>query len=62
MAAVASMAAEVAAWRKHNFSGSSSVFGSAVAAWWWRRQQSRVGGGSIAYAENNFNRHDDNDD
>jgi hypothetical protein len=62
MVAAASLAAEVAAWRKRNFSGSSSAFGNAVAAWWWRQQQPRVGNGSMAYADNNFNCHNDNDD
>ena len=62
MAAVASLAVEVAACQKRNFSGSSSAFGNAAAASWWRQQQRCVGGGSMAYAGNNFNRHDDNDD
>ena len=34
MAAVASFAAEAVAWWKHDFSGSSSAFGSATALWW----------------------------
>ncbi len=50
----ACLAAEVAAWRKRNFSSSSSAFGNAAAAWWWRQQQRCVGGGSMAYADNNF--------
>ncbi len=58
----ASLAAEVAAWRKRNFSGSSSVFGNAAAAWWWWQQQRCVGSGSMAYTDSNFNRHDDDDD
>ncbi len=62
MAATASLVAELAAWRKHNFSGSSSAFGSAVAEWWQRRQQQGVGIGSMAYADNNCNGHDDNND
>ncbi len=60
--AVASLVVGVAAWRKCNFSGSSSAFGNAVAVWWWQRQQRCVGNSSKAYADNNFNRHDDNDD
>ncbi len=43
MAAAASLSAEAAAWRKHNFSVSSSAFGSAVAAW-------RGGGNNAALA------------
>jgi hypothetical protein len=62
MVVVASLAAEVAAWRKRNFSGSSSVFGSAAAAWWQQWQQRGVGSGSVAYADNNDNGHDDNND
>jgi hypothetical protein len=58
----ASLTVEAAAWQKRNFSSSSSAFGNAAAAWWWRRQQRCVGGGSMAYADNNFNRHIDNDD
>ncbi len=42
--AVASLVAEVAAWRKRKFSCSNSAFGNAAAAWWWRRQQWCVGG------------------
>jgi hypothetical protein len=60
--AAASLAAEAAAWRKHDFSSSSSSFGNAAAAWWWQRQQQCVGSGSMAYADNDFNRHDGNDD
>jgi hypothetical protein len=44
------------------FRGSSSVFGNAAAAWWWGWQQRCVGGSSMAYADNNFNLHDDDDD
>ncbi len=33
-AAVASFAAEAVAWRKRDFSGSSSAFGSEAALWW----------------------------
>jgi hypothetical protein len=44
-AAAASLAAELAAWQKRNFSGSSSTFESAVAAWWQQRQHRCVGGG-----------------
>ena len=62
MAAVASLAAEVAAWQKRDFSGSSSAFESATAAWWQQQQQRGIGGGNVAYADNNFNGHDDNDD
>jgi hypothetical protein len=62
MAAVASLAAEAAAWRECNFSSSSSAFRSAVAAWWRRgQQQCDIGGSSEAYADNNFNGHNDND-
>ncbi len=61
-AAAASLAAKVAAWQKCNFSGSSSKFGNAAAAWLRRQQQCGVGGGSMAYADNNFNGHDDEDD
>ncbi len=43
-AAVASLAAEVAAWQKRDFGGSGSALGSAVAAW-RRRRQRGVGGG-----------------
>jgi hypothetical protein len=60
--AAASLAAEEAAWQKRDFSGSSSAFGNAAAAWWRWRQQRCVDGGSMAYADNNFNCHDDNDD
>ncbi len=60
--AEASLAAEVAAWRKRNFSGSSSAFGSAAATWRWQRQQRGIGGSSVAYADNNCNGHDDDDD
>jgi hypothetical protein len=56
--AAASLAAEAAAWRKRNFSGSSSTVGSVVAVW----RQRRVGGGSVAYADNNCNGHNDDDD
>ncbi len=52
--AAASLGVEAAAWRKHNFSSSSSAFGIAVAAWWWQRQQECIGGGSMAYADNNL--------
>jgi hypothetical protein len=62
MAAAASLAAEAAAWRKRNFSSSSSPFGNAAAAWWWQQQQRCVGSGSMAYADNNFNCHNDDDD
>jgi hypothetical protein len=34
MAAAASFTVEAVAWAKHNFSGSSSAFGSAAALWW----------------------------
>ncbi len=54
MVAVASLTVEAAAWRKRNFGGSGSVLGSAAAA--WRRQPQRgVGGGSVAYAEDDYN-------
>ncbi len=59
--AAASLAAEAAAWWKRNFSRSSSAFGNAAAAWWWRGLQQCIEGGSMAYADNNFNRHDDDD-
>jgi hypothetical protein len=62
VAAAASLATEAEVWRKHDFSDSSSAFGNAVAALWWRRQQRCIGGGSMVYADNNFNQHDDNDD
>jgi hypothetical protein len=62
MAAAASLAAEAAAWQKRNFSGCSSAFGNAAAVWKWQQQQRRVGGGSMACADNNFNRHDGDDD
>jgi hypothetical protein len=61
-AAAASLAAEAAAWWKRNFSGSSSTFGRVAAAWRGRQQQRDVGSGSVAYADNNCNGHDDNDD
>ncbi len=61
-AVVASLAVEVAAWQKRNFSGSSSAFGSAVAEQRQRRQQCGIGGGSMVYADNNGNGHDDGDD
>jgi hypothetical protein len=60
--AAASLAAEAAAWQKCNLGGSSSAFGSAAAAWWRRWKEHVIGGGSVAYADNNFNRHVDNDD
>jgi hypothetical protein len=60
--AAASLAAEVATWWKRNFSSSSIVFGNAVAAWWWRQQEQCIDGSSMAYADNNFNCHDDDDD
>ncbi len=44
------MAAEVAAWQKRNFGGSSSALGSAVAAW-RRRRQRNVGGSSVVLGE-----------
>ncbi len=62
MAAAASLAVEVAALRKRNFSSSSRVFGNAAAAWWWQQQQWCVGAGSMACADDNFNRHDVDDD
>jgi hypothetical protein len=62
MAAAASLTAEAAAWRKLDLGVSSSAFGSAAAAWWQRQQQRGIGGGSVAYADNNCNGHDDNDD
>ncbi len=62
MAAVASLAVEVAACQKRNFSGSSSTFGSVAAEQRRRRQQCGVGGSSMAYADNNCNGHDDGDD
>jgi hypothetical protein len=52
--AAASLVAEAAAWQKRDFSGSSSAFGNAVAAWGWQWQQRCVGGGSMAYADNNL--------
>ncbi len=62
MAVAASLVAEVAAWRKHNLNGSSSTFGSVAAAWRQRQQQQGVGGGSVAYADNNCNGHNDEND
>jgi hypothetical protein len=56
------LGAKVAAWQKRKFSHSRSAFGNAVAAWWWQQQQWCVGGSSMACADNNFNRHDDNDE
>ncbi len=60
------MAAAAAWWRwpawPQNFSGSSSAFGSAVAVWWQRWQQRGIGGGSVVYADDNFNCHNDDDD
>ncbi len=62
MVAAASLAVEAAAWQKHDFSSSSSTFGSAVAAWRQRRCQRGIGGSSVAYADDDFNGHNDNDD
>ncbi len=62
MVAAASLEAEAAAWRKRNFSGSSSAFGSVVAAWRRQQQQRGIGSGNVAYADNIFNGHDDNND
>ncbi len=62
MAAVASLAAEAVAWRKRNFSDSSSAFGSAAAAWRQRWQQCGIGGSSKAYADNNCNSHNNDND
>ncbi len=62
MGAVASLAVEAAAWQKRNFSGSSSAFGSATAAWRRQWQQRGIGGGSVVYADNNCNGHDDDND
>ncbi len=62
MVAVASLAVEAAAWWKRNFSNSNSPFGSAAAAWLQRWQEQGVGGGSVAFADNNFNCHNDDDD
>ena len=62
--AVASLAAEAAAWRKHDFGGSGSALGSAAAA--ARRQRQRgvggVGAGSVVYADDDCIGNDDNDD
>jgi hypothetical protein len=57
----ASLAAEAAAWHKRDFGGSSSALGSAAAAQGPQRQGG-VGGGSVAYADNDCNGNDDNDD
>jgi hypothetical protein len=61
-AAAASLVAKAAAWQKRSFSGISSAFESAAAAWLRQRQQRGIGGDSMAYADNNFNGHDDNVD
>ncbi len=60
--AVASLAAEAAALWKRNYSDSSSAFGSAAAVWWRQWQKPGISGGSVGYADNNFNCHDDDDD
>jgi hypothetical protein len=57
----ASLVAEVAAWQKRDFGGSGSALGSAAAARRWRRQCG-IGGGSVAYADDYCNGHDDNHD
>jgi hypothetical protein len=62
MAAAASLAAEAAAWRKHDFKGSSNAFGNAAATWWRQQQQHGIGGGNVAYADNNCNCHNDEDE
>ncbi len=61
-AVAASLMAEVAAWRKCNFSGNSSAIGSAAVGWWRQGQQRGIGVGNVAYADNNFNGRDDEDD
>ncbi len=61
VAAAASLAVEAAAWQKCNFGGSNSALGSVVAAW-RQRQQRSVGGGSMAYADNDYNGNNDNHD
>ncbi len=60
-AAAASLAAEAAAWQKCNFCNSDSALGNAVAAWRRRRQRS-LAGGSMAYADEDCNSNDDNND